>query len=88
MNTILLSIGLPISCAVYLTLYTPNVRDVITGTESNFQTSGGFGPNQAATFRFRDVYLFFSYYLESKNEDSASLIVALIISFRGIVTFS
>jgi hypothetical protein len=27
-----------LSCAVYLTLYTPNVRDVITGTQSNFET--------------------------------------------------
>jgi hypothetical protein len=35
------------------------------------------------------MFIFFSrIILESKNEDSASLIVALIMSFRGIVTFS
>ena len=39
MNQILLSMGLPIlSCMVYLTLYTPNVRDVVTSTQSNFET--------------------------------------------------
>jgi hypothetical protein len=44
---------------------------VITGTESNFQTSGGFGPNQVATFLGLGMF-FFSRILESKNEDSAS----------------
>jgi hypothetical protein len=43
----------------YLTLYTPNIQDVITGTQSNFETSGGFGPNQVATFRTRNVCFFF-----------------------------
>jgi hypothetical protein len=48
-NAILLAIGLPIvSTTIYLILYTPSVRDVVTGT-SNFATSGGFGPNQVAT---------------------------------------
>ena len=36
-NNILLSMGLPIvTCMVYLTLYTPNVRDIITSTQSNY----------------------------------------------------
>jgi hypothetical protein len=45
---------------IYLILYTPSVRDVITGTSSNYETSGGFGPNQVATIlRFRDVCIYF-----------------------------
>lgn len=92
MNNILLCLGLPIiSCAVYLSLYTPNVRDVITGTDSNFETSGGFGPNQVATFLGLGMFIFFSrIILESKTKILVviNLIIALNISFRGIVTFS
>jgi hypothetical protein len=50
-NMTLLSMGLPIvSCMVYLTLYTPNIRDVITSTQSNFETSGGYGPTKWLLF--------------------------------------
>ena len=49
-QNILLFFLLPIvSMMVYLVLYTPNLQEVITGTGSNFETSGGFGPNQVAT---------------------------------------
>lgn len=92
MNSLLLCIGLPIlSCATYLTLYTPNIQDVITSTESNFETSGGFGPNQVATFLGLGMFIFFSrIILESKSKFLVllNLIIALIISYRGIVTFS
>ncbi|OCB76536.1 O-antigen ligase family protein [Flavobacterium crassostreae] len=91
-NNILLSIGLPIvSCMVYLTFYTPNVQDVITSTQSNFETSGGFGPNQVATFLGFGMFVFFSrMILESKTKllVAINLIVALNMSYRGIVTFS
>ncbi|TDE04598.1 O-antigen ligase family protein [Flavobacterium hiemivividum] len=92
MNSMLLCIGLPIvSCAAYLTLYTPNVRDVITGTQSNFETSGGFGPNQVATFLGLGMFIFFSrIILESRSKFMLvlNLIIALNISYRGMVTFS
>nr|WP_314839558.1 O-antigen ligase family protein [uncultured Flavobacterium sp.] len=92
MNSILLCVGLPIlSCTVYLIFYTPNVRDVITGTASSFETSGGFGPNQVATFLGLGMFIFFSrIILESKSTFLVilNLIVALNISYRGMVTFS
>jgi hypothetical protein len=92
MNTILLSMGLPIiTCTVYLILYTPNIQDVVTGTQSNFETSGGFGPNQVATFLGLGMFIFFSrIILESKSKFLVliNLIVAFNISYRGIVTFS
>lgn len=91
-NSILLSMGLPIiSCMVYLTLYTPKLQDVITGTESNFQTSGGYGPNQVATILGLGMFIFFSrIILESRTKFMLviNLIVALNISYRGILTFS
>jgi hypothetical protein len=92
MNSILLSMGLPIiSCMVYLTLYTPNIRDVVTGTGSNFATSGGYGPNQVATFLGLGMFIFFSrVILESPSKFMlvTNLIIALNISYRGMLTFS
>lgn len=91
-NNILLSMGLPIiTCMVYLTLYTPNVQEVITGTESNFQTSGGYGPNQVATILGLGMFIFFSrVILDSKTKFQIilNLIVALNITYRGMLTFS
>lgn len=92
MNFILLSLSLPIvSCMSYLTFYTPNIRDVITSTQSNFETSGGFGPNQVATFLGLGMFVFFSrIILESKNKYLViiNLIIALNLAYRGIITFS
>ncbi|MES2574294.1 MAG: O-antigen ligase family protein [Bacteroidota bacterium] len=91
-NSILLCMGLPIvTCMVYLTFYTPNIKDVITSTQSNFETSGGFGPNQVATILGLGMFIFFSrIILESKTKYMViiNLIIALNISYRGIVTFS
>jgi hypothetical protein len=91
-NTILLSMGLPIvSCMIYLTFYTPNIRDVITSTQSNYETSGGFGPNQVATILGMGMFIFFSrIILESRTKYLLiiNLIVALNITYRGVVTFS
>jgi hypothetical protein len=91
-NRILLSMGLPIiTCMVYLTFYTPNVQEVITGTESNFQTSGGYGPNQVATILGLGMFIFFSkLILDSKTKFQIiiNLIIALNITYRGMITFS
>ncbi len=92
MNSILLAMGLPIvTCMTYLTFYTPNIRDIVTSTQSNFATSGGFGPNQVATILGLGMFIFVSrIILESKTKYTViiNLIVALNISYRGIITFS
>lgn len=91
-NSILLCIGLPIiSCIVYLTFYTPNIRDVITSTQSSFEASGGFGPNQVATILGLGMFIFFSrMILESRTKYMViiNLIIALNMTYRGLVTFS
>ncbi|SDW73254.1 O-antigen ligase family protein [Flavobacterium degerlachei] len=92
LNNILLSMGLPIlSCAIYLFFYTPSIRDVITSTQSNFEASGGFGPNQVATFLGLGMFIFFSrIILESKSKFLVilNLIIVFNISYRGMITFS
>jgi hypothetical protein len=91
-NQILFSMGLPIlSCMVYLTLYTPNVRDVVTSTQSNFETSGGYGPNQVATVLGLGMFIFFSRVIldsKTKFQIAINLIIALNITYRGMLTFS
>jgi hypothetical protein len=92
MNDILLSMGLPIiSCTFYLILYTPNIREIITGTGSTYETSGGYGPNQVATILGLGMFIFFSrIVVESKTKFQVviNLIIALNIAYRGMVTFS
>ncbi len=92
LNNILLMIGLPVvSCAMYLMLYTPNIKEVLTGTGSNTELSGGFGPNQVSTVLGLGMFVFFSRILlvsKSKLIFIANLGVALLISYRGLVTFS
>ena len=92
MNNILLVMGLPIiSCAVYLLFYTPNIKDVLTGTGSSYELSGGFGPNQVATVLGLGMFVFFSrLILASKTKllFSVNLIIAVYISYRGMLTFS
>lgn len=92
MNSLLLCVGLPIvSTTTYLALYAPNIRDVITSTQSNFETSGGFGPNQVATVLGLGMFIFFSrIILESKSKFllALNLIIAFNMTYRGMVTFS
>jgi hypothetical protein len=91
-NKILLMVGLPvITTAVYLILYTPDLKEAITGTGSNLATSGGFGPNQVATLLGLGMFVFFSRLLlhsKTKLLMSLNLIIAVTITFRGLVTFS
>lgn len=91
-NNILLFMGLPIlSCVTYLFFYTPDVGDALTGTSSNNELSGGFGPNQVATVLGLGMFIFFTrLILDSKEKILfiTNLIIAVYITYRGIITFS
>jgi len=90
-NNILLSLGLPIISTVsYLILFTPDLKEILTGTGSNGETSGGFGPNQVATILGLGMFIFFTRLIfNSKNKliFVINLIVACNITYRGLVTF-
>lgn len=80
-----------IAVAVYLFLYTPSVKAVVTGTQSNFETSGGFGPNQVSTILGLGVFIFFVQLVLNSKSRLMQLInggFVLVFAFRGIVTFS
>lgn len=92
LQDILMAIGFPIiTTTIYLFLYTPSIKDVVTGTQSNFETSGGFGPNQVSTILGLGIFVFFSQLIlfsKSKKEIFINGGLLLFISYRGIVTFS
>lgn len=92
LKTVIAALCFPlIAIAVYLFLYSPSVRDVVTGTESNFATSGGFGPNQVSTILGLGIFVFFvQLLLNSKSRFLITLnaVLVMVFAFRGIVTFS
>lgn len=92
LSNVLLATALPIlSTVCYLFFYTPNIKDVVTGTSSNFEASGGFGPNQVSTILGLGFFIFFARMLlnsSSKRYLLINLFFALVITFRSIVTFS
>ncbi|NUY80906.1 O-antigen ligase family protein [Flavobacterium sp. MAH-1] len=89
---ILLCAGLPIvSAMTYLIIFTPDLKESITSTGSNYLTSGGFGPNQVATALGLGMFVFASRVIfNSKGMFLLviNLILALNISYRGLITFS
>jgi len=79
-----------VAILVYLFLYTPSIKDVVTSTQSNFETSGGFGPNQMSTILGFGIFVFFVRLLfsSSKKMQLINGLLVLFFVFRGLVTFS
>ena len=92
MKMVLLALLLPlISMTFYLFLYTPNLQEAITSTESNFATSGGFGPNQVATVLVMGMFVLATRFFMSKEGLLYRLIDLLllgILTYRALITFS
>ncbi|WP_282043192.1 O-antigen ligase family protein [Winogradskyella flava] len=85
-------LSLPIiSMTIYLFLYNPSIKNVLKGTQSNFETSGGFGPNQVATILGVGMFILSVRLFMKSSNLSLKIVNGIIlglISFRGIVTFS
>jgi hypothetical protein len=92
LQNVIVLFGLPIiAILTYLLLYNPSVRDVVTGTQSNFATSGGFGPNQVATVLGLGMFVFFCQMIlmsKSKRIMALNAFLFVITTYRAIVTFS
>ncbi|WP_248723485.1 O-antigen ligase [Seonamhaeicola sp. ML3] len=89
---ILLGFLLPlVSMLVFLFLFTPDIKSVVTGTASNFAASGGFGPNQVATVLGLGIFVLTTRFFMS-NEILLTRLIDLgilgLMGFRAIVTFS
>lgn len=80
-----------ISMVVYLYIRTPSVEELVFNTQSNFQASGGYGPNQVSTaiglgilvlviFRIQNIKLTFFLAFD--------ILLVLYLIYRGLLTFS
>ncbi|XLS28470.1 O-antigen ligase family protein [Flavobacteriaceae bacterium M23B6Z8] len=91
-NKLLLYLLLPIiSISVYLFLYTPDLQDVITNTESNAYTSGGYGPNQVSTVLGLGMFICavrFFLFSPGLFWKVVNALLFITISYRGLLTFS
>ncbi|PWI31716.1 hypothetical protein DI383_02315 [Flavobacteriaceae bacterium LYZ1037] len=89
---ILLYMALPIvTLTVYLFLYTPSVKDILSSTASNSATSGGFGPNQVATALGLGMFIMIvRLFLRSPSLGLKilNMVIFVAMSFRAFVTFS
>jgi len=80
-----------ISMVIYITLYTPNVQDVVTGTASNSALSGGYGPNQVATVLGLGIFILFTRLLiPYKNilVHWTMMFLMVVMAYRALLTFS
>ncbi len=88
---IFLAVMLPIiTLTFYLFLYTPSIRDSLSGTASNFAASGGFGPNQVSTILGLGAIILFIrlFTIKSRLLNIIDLILLMLVCYRGLVTFS
>jgi hypothetical protein len=91
-HKVLLFLALPIiTTTVYLFVFTPSIRDTITGTGSNFAASGGFGPNQVSTVLGLGMFVLSVRFFMLSPTVFLKILNGLLlaaISYRAIVTFS
>ncbi|EAS19973.1 hypothetical transmembrane protein [Flavobacteria bacterium BBFL7] len=85
-----LCVGPVVMITTYLFLVTPDIRDVVTNTASNFATSGGYGPNQVATVLGIGMFITFVRFLRIKNLmiNVLDIVLFLAMTYRAWVTFS
>lgn len=80
-----------VTMTLYVFLYNPDIREVVTGTDSNSATSGGFGPNQVSTIFGLGMFLAFIRFLffsKTIKWQLFHLALLVLFTFRGIITFS
>jgi len=80
-----------VAMGTYLYFFTPDTRDVLTGTGSNFAASGGFGPNQVSTALGLGMFLVFVQIFTLRKQNILffiNLALLSLLSYRAIVTFS
>ncbi|MFY7811448.1 MAG: O-antigen ligase family protein, partial [Flavobacterium sp.] len=89
---ILLALGLPlVAMLVYVILYKAISNELFSISESNFETSGGFGPNQVSTMLGFGMFVFFSlflFYSKSFFQKIVFVGLSLLFGYRCLLTFS
>lgn len=80
-----------IATTVYVVLYSPDIREVVTNTGSNAAISGGYGPNQVSTILGLGVFLLLTRLLiPYKNivVHWTMMFFLALMAYRALLTFS
>jgi hypothetical protein len=80
-----------LSMMVYLYIKTPNFEDITFNASSNFDTVGGFGPNQVSTALGFAIFLLVALFLKRKSFSglfSIDLFLIFYFFYRALLTFS
>lgn len=89
---LLFFMGLPILSMLSLLYFkTPDIKDIAFGTSANFETSGGFGPNQVSTLLGMGIFIFTVHLYFKKRFFLlffVDILVFVYLIFRGLLTFS
>jgi hypothetical protein len=92
LNSIFVSFLMPIICtAIVLQFKTPDFSAIEFNAESNFETSGGFGPNQVSTIMGCAIFIILLSIilkLDITGVRTFDLMLLGVFTFRGIITFS
>ena len=79
------------SMVTYLYFRTPDLKEIVFGGSANFQTSGGFGPNQVATAIGAGIFII-AILILLKYKITGFVIIdsffLLYFIYRGLLTFS
>ncbi len=91
-KTIFFAFIIPLSSVAVTTLfYTVTTENIVFNTESNNQTSGGFGPNQVSAMLGLGAFLCITAYLVFKNRFADTLYIAfftILFAAQSVMTFS
>ena len=80
-----------IAMTVYIIVYSPDIREAVTGTGSNSAISGGYGPNQVATVLGLGVFLLLTrLFIPYKNilVHWTMMFFMALMAYRALLTFS
>ena len=91
MNALFFMILPLFSMVTYLYFKTPDLKDIVFGGAANFDTSGGFGPNQVATAIGLGIFIIAVFILMKERITGFLLLdvfLLLYFFYRGLLTFS
>lgn len=80
-----------IAMTIYIIVYSPDIREAVTGTGSNSAISGGYGPNQVATVLGLGVFLLLTrLFIPYKNMlvHWTMMFFMALMAYRALLTFS
>ena len=79
------------SMVTYLYFKTPDLREIVFASAANFETSGGFGPNQVSTILGLGIFIISVFILSNKRFTGylfLDVFVLLYFVYRALLTFS